>query len=275
MAGHGQCQPSADCFIGVRPTVFPEGQLRDVHVVDTETAVLAQRDPSGIEMGSGVVEVAEADLNVGPDHQQHVGEVRRDAAHRSRARRSASCQSPAGGQCLDVVGRQNGAVDRVRPDRVQSRLPKSRGLARTAEHRENVGQRDDRTSGPPAVPHCARQATGLDAGAPSPLRPRPGRRGQSQSFRALGPRRRGASTSRAWASAVFETSSDSAKRQLRISPLPRSANACAAPAEAGSSGDECDGALELRESGGCPPALVQVLGETTVHPRQRPPNPRP
>ena len=161
MAGHGQRQPSADCFIGVRPTVFPEGQLRDVHVVDTETTVLAQRDPGGIEMGSGVVEVAEADLNVGPDHQEHVGEVRRDAAHRSRARPFCFLPIASGGQCLDVVGRQNGAVDRVRPDRVQSRLPKSRGLARAAEHRENVGQRDIGRQDRPRFPAVLGKQQGL------------------------------------------------------------------------------------------------------------------
>ena len=141
--------------------MFPQGQFRDVHVVDTETAVLAQRDPSGIEMGSGVVEVAEADFNVGPDHQQHVGEVRRDAAHRSRARTFSFIQSPAGGQCLDVVGRQDGAVDRVRPDASSPAFPSRADSRGTAEHRENVGQPDERTSGPPVVPHSARKQQGL------------------------------------------------------------------------------------------------------------------
>ena len=251
----------------------PRGPAPRRHVVDTETVVLAQRDPGGIEMGSGVVEVAEADLNVGPDHQQHVGEVRRDAAHRSRARPFCFLPIASGGQCLDVVGRQNGAVDRVRPYRVQSRLPKSRGLARAAEHRDSFGQRDIGRQDRPRFPAVLGKEQGL-----TQVRQALFGLAQVGKVRANRFECSGRGTRRINLASLGQRGLRDLERLREApaapQPVARSANACACPAEAGS----LRTSATARSSSVSPAAVLRSrasTGRDYCASAATPPNPRP
>ena len=63
--------------VRVGPAPLPEGELCEVGVVAAEPAVLTQGGARRLEVRSRGVEVAAADLEVGADGEQAVGEARR------------------------------------------------------------------------------------------------------------------------------------------------------------------------------------------------------
>ena len=82
LAGARHCQAVVHRLVGLGPPPLPQGQLCEEDVVDPLPAVLAQRGERGFEVRARGVEIAAPDLEVGAEHEEHVGEVRGDGAER-------------------------------------------------------------------------------------------------------------------------------------------------------------------------------------------------
>ena len=128
--------------VGVDPPALPQRQLGQVHVVDPQAPVLAQRREGGVEVRLGGREVAPPELELGAVHEQHVRIVGGDAADRSGTEPVGVVPLAGRDERLDEVGDEHGRVAAVAAHDLEAAAPDLDGLAGPSEHHQHVGERD-------------------------------------------------------------------------------------------------------------------------------------
>ena len=123
----------ADGLVGVRPPVLPQRQLCEVHVVNPEPAILAQRAACRIEVRARLVESAATDLDFSPVHEQHVWIVGGEGAQRGGADAVGPLPFANCDKGLDVVGHEDGVVHAVAADDFEPDLSQSSRLIAVAQ----------------------------------------------------------------------------------------------------------------------------------------------
>ena len=155
-------QSVLDGRVRIRPAALPEGEVCHAGVEEPEPAVLAQRGARVLEVRPRVVEVAAADLELGAQHEQHIGEPGGESADRRRALGLRPVPVADGDQRLDQVGHEHGAAVSVRC--LEPELREPRGLPGPSQHRQCVGGVDVRPVEADAVvdllgePYCPAEA---------------------------------------------------------------------------------------------------------------------